>query len=79
MNAFFYWKKWERRYILKRFLLWILVVFLAVMVLSILYTLGYMSATSNVGSLVRIIVGTIALCIADIKSYLQWKVINWNK
>lgn len=48
-------------------------------VLSLLYALGYMSATSNVSSFVRIVIGTIALCIADIKSYLQWKVINWNK
>ena len=48
---------------------------------SIVTTLcfGYMSATSNVSSFVRIVIGTIALCIADIKSYLQWKVINWNK
>ncbi|WP_305118639.1 hypothetical protein [Thomasclavelia cocleata] len=47
--------------------------------MSLLYALGYMSATSNVSSFVRIVIGTIALCIADIKSYLQWKVINWNK
>lgn len=67
------------RYILKRFLLWILVIILGVIVLLLLYALGYMSATSNVSSFVRIVIGTIALCIADIKSYLQWKVINWNK
>lgn len=41
--------------------------------------LGYVSATRNVSLFVKIIVGTIALCLADIKSYLQWKVINWNK
>lgn len=64
---------------MKRFLLWILVIILGVIVLSLLYALGYMSATSNVSSFVRIVIGTIALCIADIKSYLQWKVINWNK
>ena len=64
---------------MKRFLLWILVSILGVIVLSLLYALGYMSATSNVSSFVRIVIGTIALCIADIKSYLQWKVINWNK
>ncbi len=64
---------------MKRFLLWILVTILGVIVLSLLYALGYMSATSNVSSFVRIVIGTIALCIADIKSYLQWKVINWNK
>lgn len=64
---------------LKRFLLWILVIILAAIVLSLLYALGYISATSNVSSFVRIAVGTIALCIADIKTYLQWKVINWNK
>lgn len=64
---------------MKRFLLWILVIILGVIVLSLLYAFGYMSATSNVSSFVRIVIGTIALCIADIKSYLQWKVINWNK
>lgn len=64
---------------MKRFFLWILVIILAVIVLSLLYALGYISATSNVSPFVRIAVGTIALCIADIKSYLQWKVINWNK
>lgn len=64
---------------MKRFLLWILVTILGVIVLSLLYALGYMSATSNVSSFVRIVIGTIALCIVDIKSYLQWKVINWNK
>lgn len=64
---------------MKRFLLWILVIILGVIVLSLLYALGYMSATSNVSSFIRIVIGTIALCIADIKSYLQWKVINWNK
>ncbi len=64
---------------MKRFLLWILVIILGVIVLSLLYALGYMSATSNVSLFVRIVIGTIALCIADIKSYLQWKVINWNK
>lgn len=64
---------------MKRFLLWILVVFLAVIVLTMLETLGYVSATRDVSLFVKIIVGTIALCIADIKSYLQWKVINWNK
>ena len=64
---------------MKRFLLWILVIILGVIVLLLLYALGYMSATSNVSSFVRIVIGTIALCIADIKSYLQWKVINWNK
>ena len=64
---------------MKRFLLWILVIILGVIVLSLLYAFGYMSATSNVSSFVRIVIGTIALCIADIKSYLKWKVINWNK
>ena len=64
---------------MKRFLLWILVVFLAVIVLSIPYVLGYISATDDVNSVVRIVFGTITLCIADIKSYLQQKVINWKK
>lgn len=53
--------------------------FLAVIVLSIPYALGYISATDNVNSVARIIFGTITLCLADIKSYLQQKVINWNK
>lgn len=58
---------------MKRFLLWILVVILAVIVLSIPYTLGYISATDEISSITRIIFGTITLCIADIKSYLQQK------
>lgn len=66
----------KRRYILKRFLLWILVVILAVIVLSIPYILGYISATDEISSIVRIIFGIITLCIADIKAYLQQKVIN---
>lgn len=69
----------KRRHILKRFLLWILVVILAVIVLSIPYILGYISATDEISSIVRIIFGTITLCIADIKAYLQQKVINWDK
>lgn len=64
---------------MKRFLLSILVIFLAVIVLTMLEILGYVSATRDISSFVKIIVGTIALCIADIKGYLQWKVINWNK
>lgn len=67
------------RNVLKRFLLWVLVVFLAVIVLGIPYSLGYISATNDISSVTRIVFGTITLCIADIKSYLQQKVINWKK
>lgn len=60
----------------KRFLLWILVVFLSVIVLTIPFCVGFISATNEVGFVLKLVLGTVTLCIADVKSYLQQKVIN---
>lgn len=65
--------------ILKKFLLLILVILLNNIILTIPFTLGYISATNDINSIIRIILEVIVLILVDVKSYLQRKVVNWDK
>lgn len=65
--------------ILKKFLLLILVILLNNIILTISFTLGYISATNDINSIIRIILEVIVLILVDVKSYLQRKVVNWDK